>query len=210
MIQQQSLHKNKGLTLIEILVVVAIVGVLSVVIGKFEADVFSYGRYFNNTLSTADSAQKLLRPMTEEIRSSSPSNAGAYPIDAIGAYSFSFYSDIDNDNLKEWVKYSVSGTNLIKEVIKPTGNPLVYNQANKITTTFMTGVRNQSESISMFTYYSDTYTGGSGGIVDPTSGALESVRLIGIKIRIDQDTKQPPPVAEVSSQVAIRNLKIQQ
>ncbi len=203
-------HRNRGLTLIELLVVVAIVGVLGIVIAKFQGDVFSYGRYFNNSFSTANSAQKLLRPMTEEIRSASASNNGAYPTDTIGDYSFSFYSDIDNDGLKDWVKYSISGTNLIKETIKPTGAPLVYVQGNKVTTTFMTGVRNQIEGVPMFTYYNDTYTGGAGGVVNPTTGALDTVRLIGVKIRIDSDTNQPPPVFEVSSQVSVRNLKIQQ
>lgn len=204
-----SLH-NRGLTLIEILVVVALVGILSVVIGKFQADVFSYGRYFNNSLTTADSAQKLLRPMTEEIRSASPSNNGAYPIDSVGAYSFSFYSDIDNDGLKDWVKYSLSGTTLTKETIKPAGIPAVYNQASKVSRTFMTGVQNQVEGIPIFTFYNEAYTGGAGGVVDPITGNIESIRLVGIKIRIDQDTKQLPPLIEVSSQVAIRNLKIQQ
>lgn len=204
------LHHNKGLTLIEIVVVVALVGILGIVIGKFQADVFSYGRYFNNSLTTADNAQKLLRPMTEEIRSASPSSNGAYPIDSVGAYSFSFYSDVDNDGLKDWIKYSISGSTLLKETIKPTGNPLVYNQANKITRTFMTGVQNQIEGVPLFIFYDETYTGGGTGIVDPVSGALESIRLVGVRIKIDQDTQQPPSAIEVVSQVAIRNLKIQQ
>jgi hypothetical protein len=194
----------------EMLVVVALVSFIGVVISKFQKDVFSFNRYFTNSLSVGDSAQKLLRPMTAEIRSTSQSSSGAYPIDSIGDYYFSFYSDIDSDGLKEWVKYSVSGTVLSKEVIKPTGNPLVYNSANKVTTTFMTGVRNLSESIPMFTYYDDTYTGGSGGVISPSTGSLSAVRLIGVKIRIDPDTNQSPTVTEISTLVAIRNLKIQQ
>jgi prepilin-type N-terminal cleavage/methylation domain-containing protein len=207
--QYNSTH-NKGYTLMEMLVVVALVSFIGVVISKFQKDVFSFNRYFTNSLSVGDSAQKLLRPMTAEIRSTSQSSSGAYPIDSIGDYYFSFYSDIDSDGLKEWVKYSVSGTVLSKEVIKPTGNPLVYNSANKVTTTFMTGVRNLSESIPMFTYYDETYTGGSGGVISPSTGSLSAVRLIGVKIRIDPDTNQSPTVTEISTLVAIRNLKIQQ
>jgi prepilin-type N-terminal cleavage/methylation domain-containing protein len=207
--QYNSTH-NKGYTLMEMLVVVALVSFIGVVISKFQKDVFSFNRYFTNSLSVGDSAQKLLRPMTAEIRSTSQSSSGAYPIDSIGDYYFSFYSDIDSDGLKEWVKYSISGTTLNKEVIKPTGNPLIYNTANKVTTVFMTGVRNQTESIPMFTYYDDTYTGGSGGVISPSTGSLSAVRLIGVKIRIDPDTNQSPTVTEISTLVAIRNLKIQQ
>lgn len=208
--KQLSSLRNRGLTLIELLVVIALVGVLGVVVAKFQGDVFSFGRYFNSSFSTANSAQKLLRPMTEEIRSASSSNNGAYPLDSFGDYSFSFYSDINDDGLKDWVKYSISGTNLLKETIVPTGTPLSYNQANKVTTTFMTNVRNQVEGIPLFTYYNDTYTGGNTGVVSATTWAIESVRLIGVKIRIDSDINQLPPVFEVSTQVSVRNLKIQQ
>lgn len=210
LIHNKNIFKQAGYTLAEIVVVVALVSVIGIVISKFQRDVFSFNRFFSNSLSAGDSAQKLLRPMTAEIRSASPSSNGAYPIDSIADNSFSFYSDIDNDGLKEWVKYSLSGTVLSKETIKPTGNPLVYNTANKITRVFMTGVRNIADGVPIFTYYDSTYTGGSGGVVSATTGSLSSVRLIGVKIRIDPDTNQSPTVLEVSTQVAIRNLKIQQ
>lgn len=208
-----STHNNKyqtGYTLMEMLLVVALVSIVGVVVSKFQKDVFSFNRYFSNSLSAGDSAQKLLRPMTAEIRSASPSNNGSYPIEAIADNSFTFYSDIDNDGLKEWVRYSLSGTVLSKETIKPTGNPLTYVTANKVTKVFMTGVRNIADGIPIFTYYDSTYTGGAGGIVSASSGSLSNVRLIGVKIRIDPDTNQSPNALEVSTQVAIRNLKIQQ
>lgn len=203
------LAHTKGLTLIEMLVVIAIVSVLGITIAKFQGDVFSFNRYFSTSFSSEDSAQKLLRPMTAEVRSASPSDTGAYPIDSIGDYSFSFYSDIDDDGLKELVKYSITGTTMNKEVTKPTGSPLTYNSANKVTTVFMTGVRNLADSVPMFTYYDSTYTGSTGGVVSASTGEVSAIRLIGIKIRIDPDINQPPSAIEVVTQVAIRNLKIQ-
>jgi prepilin-type N-terminal cleavage/methylation domain-containing protein len=207
--KQYNSIRNRGYTLMEMLVVVALVSVIGLVISKFQRDVFSYNRYFSSTLTTGDAAQKLLRPMTAEIRSASPSNAGAYPIDSIGDYRFSFYSDIDNDGLKELVAYSLVGTTLNKEITKPTGNPLVYLSANKSTKIFMTGVRNISDGIPVFTYFDSSYAGSTGGSV-PSTGALSTVRLIGVKIRIDPDTNLSPVATDVSTQVAIRNLKIQQ
>lgn len=206
----KSIHKHttRGYTLMELLVVIALTSILGIIVTKFQKDVFSFNRSFSNNFSTADSAQKLLRPMTAEIRSASASNTGSYPIETIGDYSFSFYSDIDNDGLKELVKYSLSGTTITKEVTKPTGTPLVYLAANKVTTTFMTGVRNQTDGIPIFTYYDGTYTGGSGGVVGST-GLVSSIRLIGVKIRIVPSTGQQN-TTEISTQVAIRNLKIQQ
>jgi prepilin-type N-terminal cleavage/methylation domain-containing protein len=210
LIHNEQSFGQKGYTLIEMLVVITIVSILGIVISKFQRDVFSFNGYFSSSFSTADSAQKLLRPMTAEIRSASPSSSGAYPIDSIGDYSFSFYSDADNDGSKELIKYILSGTTITKETTKPTGNPPVYLAANKVVTTFITGVRNISDGIPVFTYYDGTYTGGAGGVVSPTTGSLNSIRLIGIKIRIDPDQNKSPSTTEVSTQVSIRNLKVQQ
>lgn len=197
---------TRAFTLIELIIVIAITTVIGIVVGKFGADVFSYNRIFNGTFSTIDDAEKLLRPMTQEIRSASSSNTGAYPIDTIGDYSFSFYSDIDNDGYKEWIRYSLSGTTMMKEVIKPSGNPLIYNQANKVTTTFLSNVRNQASSLPIFTYYDSTYTGGATGVVT-SSGGLDTIRMIGITIRLDVDPNKPPAPADVTTKVSIRNLK---
>lgn len=203
-----AIKNNRAFTLVELIIVIAIIGVIGVVVGKFAADVFSYNRTFNGTFSTIDDAEKLLRPMTQEIRSASSSNTGAYAIDAIGDYSFSFYSDIDNDGLKEWIRYALSGTTMTKEVIKPSGNPLIYNQANKVTTTFLSNVQNQGASLPIFTYYDSTYTGGSTGVVT-SSGGLDTIRLIGITVRLDADPNKPPAPVDVTTKVSIRNLKQQ-
>jgi prepilin-type N-terminal cleavage/methylation domain-containing protein len=200
---------NQGFTLAELVVTVAIVGLIVVSIAKFQSDVFSFNRVFNDTFTAADQAQKLLRPMTAEIRSASQSSNGAYPIDSFAANDFAFYSDINNDGYKDWVRYYISGTTMYKEVIAPTGNPLTYNVANKKTYTFMTGVRNISDNVSAFRYYSSAFTGGAGGEVVPGTGNVQDIRLVQVTIRVDADPNKPPAATDVSSQVSIRNLKQQ-
>lgn len=201
---------QRGLTLAEIVVVVGIVGVIGLAVSKFQSDVFSFNRTFSSSFATADNAQKLLRPMAAEIRSASPSSNGAFPIDTIGQYDFSFYSDINNDGTKDWVRYYISGTTMFKEVIKPTGTtPAIYNSANKVTTTFMTGVRNVTDNTPVFRYFSSSYTGGATGEITPSTGAVESVRLVKVSITLDDNTNKMPIALTVSTQISIRNLKQQ-
>lgn len=202
-------HHSAGFSLAEMVITVAIVGVIAVVISKFQSDVFSFNRVFYNSFSAADQAQKLLRPMTAEVRSASQSSNGAYPIEAFAANDFTFFSDINNDGLKDWVRYYISGTTAYKETIVPSGNPLTYNTANKKTTTFMTGVQNISNGIATFKYYSSAYTGGATGEVVPGTGNIQDIRLVKITFRIDADPNKPPAASDVTTQVSIRNLKQQ-
>jgi len=198
-----------GFTLAELVITIAIVSMVGVIIGKFQGDIFSFNRLFYSSFSSADQAQKLLRPMTAELRSASQSSNGSYPIESFAANDITFYSDIDNNSKKDKVRYYVSGTTMYKQVTAPTGNPSVYNPANTVSTTFMTGVRNVSAGLATFRYFSSAHTGGDTGEVVPGSGNIEDVRLVKITIRTDADPAQPPAPTDVTTQVSIRNLKQQ-
>ena len=203
-------HHNyvAGFTLAELVVAIAILGVVGVLIAKVQGDIFSFNRVFYSSFSGADQAQKLLRPMTAEIRSASQSSNGAYPIDSFAANDFTFYSDINNDGLKDKVRYYLSGTSIYKEVTSPTGSPATYSAANKKTTTFLTDVQNTSSGISLFRYFSSAYAGADEGEIAP-GGNVQDIRLVKVTIRIDADPNQPPSAMDITTQVSIRNLKQQ-
>jgi hypothetical protein len=207
------LHKRlyrSGVTLLELVVVTFIIGVVGVGIATLSKDVFSFNRYFNNAFSSGDKAQRLLRPMAEEIRSAGQSNIGAYAIQTATANNFIFYSDINNDTLIDRVRYYLSGTSLIKEVTAPTGNPLVFNDANKVTTTLITNVQNTSQgAVPVFNYYDSSYTGGTTGEVSSTSGLVTDIRLVRVTLYIDADLNMPPPPTIVTTLISVRNLKQQ-
>lgn len=201
--------QNRGVTLVELVLTVSIATAVLLILGKFQSDVFSFNRIFSGSFSASDQAQKLLRPMTAEVRSASQSANGSYPIGAFAANDLSFYSDIDNNSTKDLVRYYLSGTTVFKEVTPPTGSPGTYSVANKKTTTFMTGVRNVDAGLPLFQYFSSAHTGGATGEVVPGVGKIEDIRLIRITFRIDADTTKPPAAADVTTLVSIRNLKQQ-
>lgn len=198
--------RNRGITLVEVLVSVTIMTMIGIVVSKFQVDTFAFNRKFNSSLTTVDRAQRLLRPMTAEIRSSSPSGLGAFPVATADATTFAFYSDIDSDGLKELVQYYLVGTTLYKDVTKQTGTtPPQYNSANKVTTAFIEGVQNGTDGTPLFQYFSKDYTGGATGEIVSSDNRTEDIRLVRISIHLQSDTTP----FTISSDVSIRNLKQQ-
>lgn len=196
-------RKNSGLTLMELLVTIAIFTLIMGVVIKFASDIFHYEDIFSSGLTAYDEARKVLQPVASEIRSASPSSLGAYPIEVANDSSFVFFADIDDDGLKEKIRYYLSGNILMKGVIIPSGNPLQYLSEDETTTEIIHGVVNGLTPI--FTYYDTNYTGNTAPLSSPVS--VLSVRLIKITLIVDDNINKPPGAVTVSTQVSIRNLK---
>lgn len=193
--------KQNGFTLIETLLVVAIFVLIVGVLTLFSRNVWIYNTFISAGLVNADTGRQVLKTMTSEIRTASVANTGAYVISAAETSSFSFYSDIDSDGLKEKIRYFLIGVSLQKGTIKPTGNPLTYNPANEKISTLASNITNTS----IFSYYDKFYDGTTAPLSFPVG--VSDVRLIKITIVLDQDPNRPPAPMTLSTQVSIRNLK---
>ena len=66
-----------------------------------------------------------------------------------------FYSDVDYDGLSERIRYTLSGTQFIKGVIKPSGEPLSYPQVQETSRPLTEIVRNSSSPL--FYYYNSDW-----------------------------------------------------
>jgi hypothetical protein len=195
---------NKGILIVEIIIVIAISTLLVLAIGSFQRNILFFTGFLEDSISGAQDARAVLRTITREIRSASPSNLGTYTIAIASPQTFTFYSDIDDDGLKERVRYFLDGTDLKKGVITPSGDPLVYNPASEIITAVLVhNVRNGEQDI--FNYYDTNYDGTTDPLPEPID--IISVRLIKITIVIDADPNRDPPAKTFTSQVSMRNLK---
>jgi prepilin-type N-terminal cleavage/methylation domain-containing protein len=196
-------RKNqKGFTLTEILVIVAIFGILALAIGRLQRDTKFFSGIFQSQLSAIDEARKILRPFIGEVRSATTSHTGAYTIEDADEDQFIFYSDIDNDGLIERVRYFLEDGTFKKGIIEPSGVPLGYSGTEQISWVIQ-HVANTVEPI--FEYYDASYEGTTAPLTQPVTTG--QVRLIKITIIIDQDPDALPDPVELTTQVTIRNLK---
>lgn len=197
------LKLKKGYSLTEVIVVLAIIGVLIGAVGKFQRDYVVFSRIFNNELNLVDDARKILRPMANEIRSASPSANGAYAIESASTSSLVFFSDISGDSKTERVRYFLSGTTLKKGIKTASGNPATY--GTEVVTDVVSGLRNGSSAV--FEYYDTNYTGSSTSTPLTYPISTDSIRLVKITFVIDAISTDAISSTTVSTQVSLRNLK---
>ena len=195
---------KKGFTLVEVLISVIIITLLTVVITTFQKDIFSLNYILQNSLNAQLDARHLTKVMVSELRKANQSAMGAYPIELASSTAITFYSDINNDNIVDKVRYYFSGTSIKKGVIVPTGSPLTYNINNETTTTLI-NFAVSSSTLPFFQYFPSSYTGTSSPLVQPVDVSL--VRLVRINIIIDSNPTSSPAPLIVTSSVSLRNLK---
>lgn len=194
-------NKKRAFTLVETLFGVAIFTMIIGVFTLFSRNVWVYNSFVSARLSDANTSRQTLKTMMAEIRTASVAETGAYTINQAGASSFTFYSDIDGDGLKEKVRYFLTGPTLQKGVIKPTGSPLTYNSLNEKISILAENII----STSIFNYYDENYDGTTAPLSSPVN--IPAIRLIKITITTDKDPNRSPTPMTFSTQVSIRNLK---
>lgn len=195
--------KSSGMSLIELMISLAILGIMITIIATFAKNIFGYNKGFANTLSVYDNSRTILHPISSEIRSASPSALGSYPIATADNTTFTFYADTNNDGVPERVRYYLSGTTLVKGTLAPSGNPLAYT-GQETTKNIVNNIRNTSQQ-PIFSYYDANYTGSESSLAQPVD--ISTVRLVKITLLLDADLNNPPDAVTITTQVSLRNLK---
>lgn len=198
-------RKNEeGFTIPELLISIFIISILSITATTFSRDIFLLNSNFSGGMNAQLEARHVVKIIISELRETSPSNLGAYPIALASSSAITFYSDIDNNGLKDKVRYFLNGNDLKRGVIAPSGSPLTYVTANEKITTLATNVVSSS-TLPIFQYYPSNYSGTSTPLAQPVN--LSSVRLVKVNVIIDKNPNHSPVPIIVTSQVSLRNLK---
>lgn len=203
MLKKNWLKSKSGFSLIETLIVFSIFLLLLDSIWVVYKDTDKTNTILSGNLNAQMEVRRSFALMTASIRSASPSSIGAYPIEAASSTAFIYYSDIDDDGLKERIRFFLSGHLLKEGIIKPSGNPLTYNPANEKINDLVHGLGNGADPI--FSYFDKNYDGATAPLPAPVS--LLDIRLVKINFIIDADPLRDPGPAAFTTQVSIRNLK---
>jgi prepilin-type N-terminal cleavage/methylation domain-containing protein len=191
---------NSGFTLVEILFTISIFVVVFSTLTLFAKNIWTYSAFISGGLENVDASRNALKTMTTEIRTASQAENGSYLVSQATSSSFSFYSDINMDGLKEKVRYFLDNGSIKKGVIKPTGTPYSYNSTETITT-----MASYITSSSIFYYYDENYDGTTAPLSFPIN--IPNIRLVKIVVTMDKDINRSPAPATMTTQVSIRNLK---
>jgi prepilin-type N-terminal cleavage/methylation domain-containing protein len=195
---------QKGFSLAELIISIAILSMLAFTVSTFQKDVFSLNYTLQGSLNAQIDARHVVKVMVTELREAGPSALGAYPIALASSTGITFYSDVNNDGVKDRVRYFLNGTTIQRGVISPTGSPLVYNSGSEQLTTIISGFV-ASSTMPLFEYYPSSYAGTTSPMTIPVD--ISTIRLIKVTVIIDKDPNKSPSKVIVTSQVSLRNLK---
>ncbi len=199
--------KNKrqaGFTFVETIIGVSIFLLVSFLVSSFARDIFSLNYVVQGNLNAEIDSRHVVKIIVTELREAGPSALGAYAIASATPSNLIFYSDVDNDGIREKVRYFVSGTNLKRGIVSPSGSPLVYDDTQEKLSTIISGFVSSS-TLPLFQYYPSSYAGTSSPLTVPVD--ISSIRLVKVAVIIDKDPNRSPISIITTSQVSVRNLK---
>ena len=196
--------RQKGFSLLEVIIVVAMaVGVLFVVV-SLRGSVGTLQDIISQKLESRRDLDQTFQILVTEIRSAGPSSAGAYPIEAAGSSTLTFYSDIDKDDIFEKVRYFLATSTIKRGVIEPSGNPLTYATSSEVVTTVVENLI-LSTSTSIFEYYDSAYTGLEAPMTIPID--VTRVRIVRVSVLADVAPGKAPKPTLFTNTITIRNLR---
>ncbi|RJR12785.1 hypothetical protein C4585_03260 [Candidatus Parcubacteria bacterium] len=190
---------TRGVTFIETLIWISVFTIAMLAIVTTIMSFYRTNRYTLEQADAVTSAQRALEETVKTIREGAYSSQGAFPIVSIAANDFVFYADVDEDALIERVHYYISGTNLMRGILNPSGNPPDYT-GSETTAVIAEYVRNTEQGLSTFRYYDEI----GSEITNYTNWT--AVRFVSVNLAVNVNPATLPNQLTLHSSAAIRNL----
>jgi len=200
--------KQRGFTLIETLVVL---GIFILALGAVNGFLIYAYRAKGFSLAQAmaiDSARNGVNKLTKELREAIQSDSGTYLLASGEDFEIIFYSDIDENDQVERVRYFLEDEELKRGVINPSGEPIDYSGPEEIK--IISDYVKNTSSTPLFYFHDQTYAGKETDLplTTPVPGdILDEITLIGIKMTVDVNPDRAPRILEIESKAQLRNTK---
>ncbi len=191
---------QRGMTFIEAMVWIALMVAAMTAIASTVMYFYKTNAYSLEQSTAVTSAQRGLESMVRTIREASFSSQGAFPLVSVSPHDFVFYADVDSDPLIERVHYYLSGSNLMRGVLKPSGTPPDY-IGTETTEVVAEYVRNLAVGTSTFRYYDSL-----GAEVASSTTAYTAVRFVKVTLGVNVNVATLPAQLTLYSSAALRNL----
>lgn len=186
--------KSRGFTLIEIIVTVGLVGFLLVIMSTIMTNGLKSYRLGQKEINNNEKAVDAVSDFEKIAR-------GATALVAAEDGTLTFYSYLKGDNhpAPSKIGYYLIGTILYRFTIAPVQveNNFTYPEVDKVVKKLAENV----VSADIFSYYNAT----NAELAFPVQ--LDVIRMIQMRILIDDDQNNPPDPAEQVTSVQLRNLK---
>jgi type II secretory pathway pseudopilin PulG len=201
---KNNFKKQRGFSVVEIIIAIFILTLIGGAAISFQLNTFSLNKLSGNNLLAQEDMRRVLKNFSSEVRSLSQPLSGVHVIDTAGTSSLIFYTNMDSSADIEKVRYFLSGTELKKGVIKPTGTPAVtYSASQESVRTLARNI--VATSTDLFSYYDSDYDGTTAPLAQPVN--IPDIRLVKVNVMIDDDITRAPAPLYMTTQVSIRNLK---
>lgn len=194
------MHTTRGITLLETVVWIAIT--LSAFLAITNSVLYFYraNSYAVEQAAAVTSAQRGIDDMVQIMREAAFSSNGAWPVISMATSSFAFYADIDEDPFIERIRFALVGTDIVRGVIDPSGDPPIYTNPES-TSVVSDKVRNAEQGVITFRYYDR-----EGDLMTDLTRIAE-VRFVEATVVVNIDPNRQPNQFTLRSTAALRNLK---
>lgn len=194
----------RGISILEVLVAIAIF----LMVSTATMEIFMWGFRGRDIvweqLSTQNEGRKIVQDFVNQLRRAGQSAVGGYAIESADNQQIVFYSNIDMEAWRERLRYFLVGTTLKVGITRATGTPVSYNLEDEVVTEIVHDVANTTTPL--FYYYDENYTGVTNTTMSAPIDTTE-VRLVGIKLLLEEKPNVAPAPFAIETKVSIRNLK---
>jgi len=201
------MKKQRGFTLVEMLVTIAVYGLLMVVAANLLIIIYKNANTNPNALNSVDQAQAAAANFVNLVRDAAYGNDGSYPLNEASTTEVIFFSPYGTGSSAtvDRIRYYISGTTLYEGVTAPSGSPSSYNLANEKVLSVVTGVSGIGTS-TIFYYFTGTYAGTSTAISQPVNMSQVTYIRMNFAVKLNE-VHGSSAISSISTGAAIRNLK---